>query len=102
MEAVMRRLHTTYYAGLFCAAAIAGAIWSTQAAAQGPAAGVTVFHGARLVLGTDQAPIENGAFIVNGDRITWVGVLADAKIPPNAVRVDLTGKTVIPAIIDTH
>ena len=98
----MRRLHTTYFAALLCAAAVAVAIWSTQAAAQGPAPAVTVFHGARVILGTDQPPIENGAFIVNGDRIAWVGLLGDAKIPPTATRVDLAGKTVIPAIVDTH
>ena len=37
-----------------------------------------------------------------GNRIAWVGVLGDAKPPAGATRVDLAGKTVMPAIIDTH
>jgi imidazolonepropionase-like amidohydrolase len=63
---------------------------------------VTLFHGARVIVGDGRPPIENGAFIVDGSRIAWVGVLGDAKIPATANRVDLSGKTVIPAIIDTH
>ena len=76
---------------------------SLYAAAQTPApAGVTVFQGARLIVGDGRAPIENAAFIVSGGRFAWVGVLGDAQVPARATRVDLTGKTVIPALIDTH
>src|SRR5688572_24515712 len=72
-------------------------------AGQAPApAGVTVFQGARLIVGDGRPPIENAAFIVSGGRFAWVGVLGDAKIPAGATRVDLSGKTVIPALIDTH
>lgn len=73
------------------------------ALAQGKQApgGVTVFQGARVIVGDGRA-IENGAFIVNDGRFAWVGVLGDAKIPAGAARVDLAGKTVIPAFIDTH
>ena len=67
----------------------------------GAQAGVTVFQGARVIVG-DGRTIENGAFIVDGGRFAWVGVLGDAKIPPTASSVDLKGKTVIPALIDTH
>jgi imidazolonepropionase-like amidohydrolase len=55
-----------------------------------------------LITGDGRAPIANAAFIVEGGRVAWVGVLGDAKVPAGAARVDLTGKTVIPAIIDTH
>jgi imidazolonepropionase-like amidohydrolase len=89
--------------GVICLAAVMLAAISTSpapVAAQG-AGTVTVFQGARVIVGTG-ATIENGAFIVDGNRISWVGALADAKIPANARRVDLTGKTVIPTIIDSH
>src|SRR5262249_57138511 len=34
--------------------------------------------------------------------ITWVGKKGERQPPANATRVDLTGKTVIPALIDGH
>ena len=65
-------------------------------------AGTTVFEGARLIVGDGQPPIENSAFVVTGARIVAVGRAADLKAPPGAARVSLTGKTVMPAIVDTH
>ena len=62
---------------------------------------VTVFEGARLIRG-DGGVIENSAFVVEGNRITAVGRRGDVKAPAGATRVDLTGKTVIPALIDAH
>ena len=70
-------------------------------AGQAPA-GTTVFEGARLVVGDGQAPIENAAFVVTGDRIVQVGRAGAVKVPQGATRVSLTGKTVMPAIVDTH
>jgi imidazolonepropionase-like amidohydrolase len=63
---------------------------------------VTVFEGARVIIGDGRAPIENAAFIVSGNRITQVGRAADVKVPAGAMRVSLSGKTVMPMIIDTH
>jgi imidazolonepropionase-like amidohydrolase len=63
---------------------------------------VTIFEGARLIVGDGSAPIENGAFVVDGARITQVGRASDVKAPAGAARVSLAGKTVMPAIIDTH
>ena len=65
-------------------------------------AGTTVFEGARLIVGDGQPPIENAAFVVTGDRIVQVGRAGAVKAPQGATRVSLTGKTVIPAIVDTH
>ena len=70
-------------------------------AAQAPNA-VTVFEGARLIVGDGSAPIENSAFVVNGTRFTQVGRGGQVQVPAGARRVDLRGKTVMPAIIDTH
>lgn len=73
------------------------------ALAQGQQApgGTTVFQGARVIVG-DGRVVENGAFIVDNGRFSWVGVLGEAKVPAGAARVDLAGKTVIPALVDTH
>jgi imidazolonepropionase-like amidohydrolase len=60
------------------------------------------FEGARLIIGDKSATIESSAFLVEGDSFTWVGKKGERQPPPNAVRVDLTGKTVMPAMIDGH
>ncbi len=69
---------------------------------QGGAARVTVYQGARLLPGNGGPAIENAAFVVDGARFTQVGRADAVKVPPGATRVDLAGKTVIPAIIDSH
>jgi len=62
----------------------------------------TVFEGARLITGDGGAPIEDAAFMVAGDRFSAVGRRGAVTIPAGAARVDLSGKTVIPALIDAH
>jgi len=74
----------------------------TPVAAQATAGGVTVFEGATLIVGDGSAPIENAVFIVNGTRFTQIGRAGQVQVPAGARRVDLSGKTVMPAIIDTH
>jgi hypothetical protein len=61
-----------------------------------------VFEGARLINGEGGAPIENAAFMVEGDRFTALGRRGELTIPAGTARVDLSGKTVIPALIDAH
>jgi imidazolonepropionase-like amidohydrolase len=60
------------------------------------------FEGARLIVGDGSAPIEDSAFVVEGDAFTWVGKKGQRQPPQGAVRVDLTGKTVMPSLIDGH
>jgi imidazolonepropionase-like amidohydrolase len=86
--------------------AAAIAVVLTQSAgparAQAPAGGVTVFEGARLIVGDGSAPIENATLVMEGARILQAGRAADVSVPPGANRVSLAGKTVMPMIIDTH
>jgi imidazolonepropionase-like amidohydrolase len=81
--------------------AIAGVAF-TFGAATPMSAETTVFEGARLITGDGGTPIENSAFIVDGNRITAVGRRGEVAIPAGSARVDLAGKTVIPALIDAH
>jgi imidazolonepropionase-like amidohydrolase len=53
-------------------------------------------------VGNGSAAIEDSAFVVQNGRFTAVGRRGQVTVPAGATRVDLTGKTVIPAIIDTH
>jgi imidazolonepropionase-like amidohydrolase len=62
----------------------------------------TVFEGARLITGDGSAPIEDSAFVMENTKITAVGRKGDISTPASAAHVDLTGKTVMPALVDTH
>jgi imidazolonepropionase-like amidohydrolase len=75
---------------------------SLLTAAQTPSSRVTLFEGARLIVGDGGAPIENSSFLLDGSQFTRVGRKGEILAPPGATRVDLTGKTVIPALIDAH
>jgi imidazolonepropionase-like amidohydrolase len=77
-------------------------LWSPRIAAQTRANGVTVFEGARLITGDGSAPIENSAFLVENNLFTRVGRRGALQVPAGAAHVDLTGKTVMPAMIDLH
>jgi len=69
-----------------------------------PAANTAViYEGARLILGSAAtAPIADGAFVVQDGVITAIGQKGAVTAPAGAARVDLTGKTVIPALVDAH
>src|SRR4051812_39821662 len=89
-------------AGLFAAAVVAMMAapvthGQTTPAGEAPA----IFEGARLIVG-DGTVVENSAFVVQRGRFTSVGRRGQVQPPAGASRVDLTGKTVIPALVDGH
>ncbi|MDO8678049.1 MAG: amidohydrolase family protein [Acidobacteriota bacterium] len=67
-----------------------------------PSGHVTVFEGARVIVGDGSAPIENAAILVDNDKIARVGRRGAVEVPAGAARVDLTGTTVIPGLVDAH
>src|SRR2546430_4415052 len=81
---------------------VLAAVAATSAALLAQAPAVTVFEGARVIIGDGLAPIENATFIVSGNRFTQVGRAGAVKVPAGAARVNLSGKTAMPASIDTH
>jgi imidazolonepropionase-like amidohydrolase len=82
-----------------CAMACSGSTGSPEGSA---ASTVTAFEGARVIAGDGAAPIENTTIVVDGERIAQVGAAGTVTVPAGARRVSLAGKTVMPAIIDTH
>jgi len=64
--------------------------------------GAVVYEGARLIIGDGSPAIENGIFVVEEGVFQLVGPAASVSLPADARRVDLSGMTVMPAIIDTH
>ena len=58
--------------------------------------------GGKLVDGTGRPPIEDAVVLIKGDRIRSVGQADAITIPPAAEMIDVTGKTVIPGLINCH
>jgi imidazolonepropionase-like amidohydrolase len=79
----------------------AGAAW-VSAAQTGRTSSAVLFEGARLITGRGGPPIESSGFLVENGRFTRVGRKGEIQLPAAATRVDLTGKTVMPALIDIH
>ncbi len=81
-----------------------GALLVTLACAAPDAPGVssaTVFEGARVIAG-DGSVVEDGVLVVDNGRFTSVGSAEAVEVPRGATRVDLSGKTVMPAIVNAH
>ena len=74
---------------------------SAPAPEEAPASTATAFEGARLIVGDGQT-IENATFVVDDTRFVAVGATGAVEVPDGAARVDLTGMTVMPAIVDAH
>jgi imidazolonepropionase-like amidohydrolase len=86
---------------LLCAYILAFASVLT-AGAQRSSSAAFWFEGARLIVGDGSAPIENAAFLVEGEVLGWVGKQGQRQPPSGAIHIDLAGKTVMPALIDGH
>jgi imidazolonepropionase-like amidohydrolase len=67
-----------------------------------PGASVTAILGGTLIDGRGGPPIENAVILVKGNRIVAVGPAAAVSIPADAARIDATGHTVMPGLIDMH
>jgi imidazolonepropionase-like amidohydrolase len=89
------RFHIPGYRFLIGFALAAGATFALNAQNT-----ITVFEGGRIIIG-DGRVIENASVVVDGARITMVGP-GTIKAAPLAARVSLAGKTLMPAIVDTH
>ncbi len=60
-----------------------------------------VFEGARVIVG-DGGVIEDAVFVVEDGRFGAVGAAGEVEEPAGAAHVDLSGKTVMPAIVNAH
>lgn len=57
---------------------------------------------ARLIDGTGAPPVSNAVIVISGDKFEAVGEAGKVAIPKNAEIIDVSGKTVIPGLIDAH
>ncbi len=70
--------------------------------AQAPAGGTVALTGARVIDGTGAAPLEQATIVIANGRIQSVGTGTTAAIPAGATRVDMSGKTIVPGLINAH
>jgi imidazolonepropionase-like amidohydrolase len=56
----------------------------------------------RVIDGTGAAPIERGRIVIQGDQVTGVGAADRVQAPAGAETIDLTGRTIVPGLIDLH
>ena len=59
------------------------------------------FVGAEI-LPIEGAPIANGVLIVRGSAIEAVGSADSVEVPPDAEVHDVSGKVLMPGLVDTH
>jgi imidazolonepropionase-like amidohydrolase len=62
----------------------------------------TVFKGGTLIDGNGGDPVADSVVVVDGDRISAAGVVPEGAVPDGAEIVDISGKTVMPGLIDAH
>lgn len=88
--------------GLVFVAGILASCSPSPVESAGAVSSAVLFEGARLIAGDDNPPIENSAFLVQDRKFVRVGRRGEVEAPPGAAVVDLTGKTVMPGIVDAH
>lgn len=70
--------------------------------AQAPEGTAVALTGARLFDGTGRAPLEQSTLVIRNGRIEAVGAPGAVTIPADAMRIDLTGKTILPGLVNAH
>ncbi len=61
-----------------------------------------VLVGGTLIDGTGASPVQDSVVILNDDYIVAVGKLDETPIPEGSEVYDITGKTIMPGLIDSH
>ncbi len=71
-------------------------------AARAKPKGTVVLSGAKIISMKGDEIIERGDIVITDNRITAIGAKGKAPIPAGAKTIDVTGKTIIPGLIDVH
>jgi len=66
------------------------------------AGGAVALVGGQLVSGRDEPAIADSVVVYEGERIVAAGPREDVGIPEGATIVDVSGKTVMPGLVDLH
>ena len=85
---------------LMTAAALAVALWGQVAATVQTRR--LILENVRIIDGGGAVPVEHGRIVIAGDRIVAAGPSAATPAPAGVETIDLSGRTVIPGLIDSH
>jgi len=82
------------------------AVLSLAGCSQGPdqgasSSGAIVLDGARLITG-DGSTLESSAIVIEDGHVARVGRRGEVEVPAGTRRIDVAGKTIMPALIDAH
>ncbi|WP_298903506.1 amidohydrolase family protein [uncultured Psychroserpens sp.] len=64
--------------------------------------GRIALQGARIITMEGDEVLENGTIIINNNIIEAIGNASDVSVPSNAKVYDVSGKTIMPGIVDAH
>ncbi|HKC48529.1 MAG TPA: amidohydrolase family protein, partial [Gemmatimonadales bacterium] len=64
--------------------------------------GTVVLRGAKIITMKGEEVIDKGDIVVTDNRIVWVGPQGGGNPPAGARIIDVTGKTIIPGLVDVH
>lgn len=81
-------------------AVLMAGLLATSAHAQAPA--VTALVGGTVIDIDTGRPIPDAVVVITGDRITAVGPAATVAVPPDAKRVAMAGKWLMPGMMNMH
>jgi imidazolonepropionase-like amidohydrolase len=69
---------------------------------EAPGEDVQAYTNFTLIDGTGGPAVENAGMLVEGGRIAWIGPAGELEIPDGVEPTDLTGKHVMPGMMDLH
>ena len=64
--------------------------------------GTIAFTGARIITMNDDEVLENGTILIQDNKIMGIGPNTNISIPTDAKIIDVTGKTIMPGLVDVH
>lgn len=64
--------------------------------------GRIAFTNARIITMQGDEVIENGTIVINENKIEYLGASDEVNVPSNAKVYDVSGKTIMPGIVDAH
>jgi imidazolonepropionase-like amidohydrolase len=79
-----------------------GVLWAAAAAAAPATVSATALVGGTVVPVDGSAEIPNATVLIEGERIVAVGPAGSTAVPPGAKVVSMTGKWLIPGLLNTH
>ncbi|NGP88144.1 amidohydrolase family protein [Fodinibius halophilus] len=60
-----------------------------------------VFTGGKIIPVSGE-PIENGVMVIQDEKIIAIGAQGEVDIPTNAKKYDVSGKVIMPGLVDSH